>query len=390
MRSCRRTLVEAIYDRDYGRVAGIWRSTSETSEVRVTIDIEVTDIGKVQIVRRKAVRVVASVLLAVSVAACGSSAEISDGDVETTTPRPETTAPSVAEPTLSTQDEETEESADGADSGGESTESEASAAETSSESSGSFIELLREDIEGQQDYFDLNSVGGSGESALLQAGCEVVGEITWVCPDEVDLSGADLSGMNLRFARMNQALLFGADLSGVDATGASFTDIYAPNANFSGATFTGASLDSATLYFATLSAADFSKAQMDSISLSGADLIGVNLADSNLVGSYLEYADLSNADVTNASIDSADVEGTIFSNADFTGVEVPYRLSDDDLSDVIGVGAPGEVVLGSGAWERALVEAGCTKSLGGVGIALTLIWATSTSEAHHLITPISS
>ena len=258
MRSCRRTLVEAIYDRDYGRVAGIWRSTSETSEVRVSPDtyIEVTDIGKVQIVRRKAVRVVASVLLAVSVAACGSSAEISDGDVETTTPRPETTATSVAEPTLSTsQSEETEESADGADSGGESTESEASAAETSSESSGSFIELLREDIEGQQDYFDLNSVGGSGESALLQAGCEVVGEITWVCPDEVDLSGADLSGMNLRFARMNQALLFGADLSGVDATGASFTDIYAPNANFSGATFTGASLDSATLYFATLSAA---------------------------------------------------------------------------------------------------------------------------------------
>ena len=222
MRSCRRTLVEAIYDRDYGRVAGIWRSTSETSEVRVSPDtyIEVTDIGKVQIVRRKAVRVVASVLLAVSVAACGSSAEISDGDVETTTPRPETTATSVAEPTLSTsQSEETEESADGADSGGESTESEASAAETSSESSGSFIELLREDIEGQQDYFDLNSVGGSGESALLQAGCEVVGEITWVCPDEVDLSGADLSGMNLRFARMNQALLFGADLSGVDATG---------------------------------------------------------------------------------------------------------------------------------------------------------------------------
>ena len=54
-----------------------------------------------------------------------------------------------------------------------------------------------------------------------------------MCPDEVDLSGADLSGMNLRFARMNQALLFGADLSGVDATGASFTDIYAPNANFS-------------------------------------------------------------------------------------------------------------------------------------------------------------
>ena len=90
-----------------------------------------TDIGKVQIVRRKAVRVVASVLLAVSVAACGSSAEISDGDVETTTPRPETTATSVAEPTLSTsQSEETEESADGADSGGESTESEASAAET--------------------------------------------------------------------------------------------------------------------------------------------------------------------------------------------------------------------------------------------------------------------
>ena len=135
MRSCRRTLVEAIYDRDYGRVAGIWRSTSETSEVRVSPDtyIEVTDIGKVQIVRRKAVRVVASVLLAVSVAACGSSAEISDGDVETTTPRPETTATSVAEPTLSTsQSEETEESADGADSGGESTESEASAAETSS------------------------------------------------------------------------------------------------------------------------------------------------------------------------------------------------------------------------------------------------------------------
>ena len=61
MRSCRRTLVEAIYDRDYGRVAGIWRSTSETSEVRVSPDtyIEVTDIGKVQIVRRKAVRVVA-------------------------------------------------------------------------------------------------------------------------------------------------------------------------------------------------------------------------------------------------------------------------------------------------------------------------------------------
>ena len=118
MRSCRRTLVEAIYDRDYGRVAGIWRSTSETSEVRVSPDtyIEVTDIGKVQIVRRKAVRVVASVLLAVSVAACGSSAEISDGDVETTTPRPETTATSVAEPTLSTsQSEETEESADGAD-----------------------------------------------------------------------------------------------------------------------------------------------------------------------------------------------------------------------------------------------------------------------------------
>ena len=51
------------------------------------------------------------------------------------------------------------------------------------------------------DYFDLNSVGGSGESALLQAGCEVVGEITWVCRDEVDLSAADLSGMNLRFAR---------------------------------------------------------------------------------------------------------------------------------------------------------------------------------------------
>ena len=111
-----------------------------------------------------------------------------------------------------------------------STESEASAAETSSESSGSFIDLLREDIEGQQDYFD-HSVGGSGESALLQAGCEVVGEITWVCPDGGSV-GADLSGMNLRFARMNQALLFGADLSGVDATGANFTDIYAPNATF--------------------------------------------------------------------------------------------------------------------------------------------------------------
>ena len=151
-----------------------------------------TDIGKVQMVRRKAVRVVASVLLAVSVAACGSSAEISDGDVETTTPRTETTAVSVAEPTLSTSEsEETEESAGSADSGGESTESEASAAETSSESSGSFIELLREDIEGQQEYFDLNSVGGSGESALLRAGCEVFGQNTWVCPDKVDLSGAD-------------------------------------------------------------------------------------------------------------------------------------------------------------------------------------------------------
>ncbi|MGB1645514.1 MAG: hypothetical protein ACPHES_10495, partial [Ilumatobacteraceae bacterium] len=161
-------------------------------------------------VRHKAARVMASVLLAVSVAACGSSAETSDGDVETTTPRTETTATSVAEPTLSTSEsEDTEESAGGADSGGESTESEASAAEaaeTSSEGSGSFIELLREDIEGQQEYFDLNSVGGSGESALLQAGCEVVGEITWVCPDEVDLSGADLSGMDLRFARMNEAL----------------------------------------------------------------------------------------------------------------------------------------------------------------------------------------
>ena len=64
-----------------------------------------TDIGKVQIVRRKAVRVVASVLLAVSVAACGSSAEISDGDVETTTlaQKPLT---SVAEPTLSTSQSE--------------------------------------------------------------------------------------------------------------------------------------------------------------------------------------------------------------------------------------------------------------------------------------------
>ena len=149
-------------------------------------------------VRHKAVRVVASVLLAMSVAACGSSAETSDGDVETTTPRTETTATSVAEPTLSTSEsEETEESAGGADSGGESTESEpsdAEAAEASSESSGSFIELLREDIEGQQEYFDLNSVGGSGESALLQAGCEVFGDNTWVCPDEVDLSGADLTG----------------------------------------------------------------------------------------------------------------------------------------------------------------------------------------------------
>ena len=330
-----------------------------------------TDIGKVQIVRRKAVRVVASVLLAVSVAACGSSAEISDGDVETTTPRPETTATSVAEPTLSTsQSEETEESADGADSGGESTESEASAAETSSESSGSFIELLREDIEGQQDYFDLNSVGGSGESALLQAGCEVVGEITWVCPDEVDLSGRIFQNEPSVCSNESSIAVWCRSV-GRRCNGASFTDIYAPNANFSGATFTGASLDSATLYFATLSAADFSKAQMDSISLSGADLIGVNLADSNLVGSYLEYADLSNADVTNASIDSADVEGRS-SPTDFTGVEVPYRLSDDDLSDVIGVGAPGEVVLGSGAeaWERALVEAGCTKSLGSVGLRL--------------------
>ena len=101
----------------------------------------------------------------------------------------------MAEPTLSTSEsEETEESAGSADSGGESTESEASAAEaaeTSSEGSGSFIELLREDIEGQQEYFDLNSVGGSGESALLRAGCEVFGKNTWVCPDKVDLSGAD-------------------------------------------------------------------------------------------------------------------------------------------------------------------------------------------------------
>ena len=50
---------------------------------------------------------------------------------------------------------------------GESTESRASAAGPPREQ-WNFIELLREDIEGQQEYFDLNSVGGSGES-LLQA-----------------------------------------------------------------------------------------------------------------------------------------------------------------------------------------------------------------------------
>ena len=67
IRSCGRTLAEAICDRVYGRVAGIWRSTKEKSEVRVSprTYIGVTDIGKVQMVRRKAVRVVASVLLAV-------------------------------------------------------------------------------------------------------------------------------------------------------------------------------------------------------------------------------------------------------------------------------------------------------------------------------------
>ena len=75
------TLAEAVCDQDYGWVAGIWRSSRKTSKIRVSPHpyIEVTDICKVQIVRRKAVRVMASVLLAVSVAACGSSAEISDG-----------------------------------------------------------------------------------------------------------------------------------------------------------------------------------------------------------------------------------------------------------------------------------------------------------------------
>jgi hypothetical protein len=58
------------------------------------IFIEAIETSRVQIVRRKAVRVVNSLLLAVAAVARGSAAGITDGDVEITMPPTETIAAS--------------------------------------------------------------------------------------------------------------------------------------------------------------------------------------------------------------------------------------------------------------------------------------------------------
>lgn len=101
------------------------------------------------------------------------------------------------------------------------------------------------------------------------------------------------------------AVLCRADLRGVDLSGAYLVEV-----DFSEADLTGANLENANMIAA---------------SLRNATLVEARLRGANLFMADLRNADLTRADLTDAHLVQTNLEGTIVTDADFTGALRVYH-----------------------------------------------------------------
>lgn len=215
---------------------------------------------------------------------------------------------------------------------------------------------------------------GQGESSLAVK-CLSFLDLSEMCLDNADLSGADLRCSNLRAISANDVCFRGAQVNNADLrdgvferanfNNACLEHIHLENANLKTASLENvclkyAQLENAHLEYANLEKADFTgaclkgayigharlrKANFDGASLSRCDLRKACLNEAHFERADLECADLNCASCKNvhfefANLSGANIKGADLSGTDFTGANLGMaNLNGADLQGAILFGA---------------------------------------------------